>query len=47
MGVFHYTAFELAALFRGGMPGFLVHEHIEACERCHILLALGVKPILS
>ncbi len=40
MGFFHYTAFELAALFRGGMPGFLVHEHIEACERCHILLAL-------
>ncbi len=40
MGVLHYTAFELAALFQGGMPGFLVHEHVEECERCHILLAL-------
>ena len=36
----HYSASELSALLRGGMPGFLVHEHVEACERCHILLAL-------
>jgi hypothetical protein len=40
MGVLHYSAFELAALFQGGMPGFLVHEHVQACERCGILLAL-------
>ena len=40
MGALHYTAFELAALLQGGMPGSLVHEHIEACERCHILFAL-------
>ncbi len=40
MGVLHYTAFELAALFQGGMLGFLVYEHVQACERCEILLAL-------
>ena len=40
MGGLHYTASELAVLFQDGRPGFLVHEHVEVCERCHMLLAL-------
>jgi len=39
MGVLHYTACELSELLQSDRS-ILVHEHVNACERCQILLAL-------
>ena len=40
MGVLHYTACELAESLESDKPAIAVHNHVEACERCQILLAL-------